>query len=245
MQVYHFADKYNLLDVSFRDYLQGKSVAVVGCSGLDNVEQGEYIDSHDVVVRVHRPVPYAGFNAPVPEKDKPKWHYPPFVPMEWQSRIGAKVNVFYHKEFHVINLERWLPAFQEAGGRFLCLEYLENLWPVTYCKVRKYAPVRYLTNDHFVNVMEVIQGLPYAGSLIIGDILRHDIKSLYITDFPMFHKLDGTLISDRWVHENKEMNYMNLAWLRSLCESYDSISADTNMRTIFERTPPTWDVSYA
>ena len=238
MHVYEFEDKYNALDDDFRDYLKGKRVAIIGRAALDNLEQGEWIDSHDVVVRVHQVIPYEGYTVPA---EAPRWEYPPFVPIEWQSRIGSKCSVFYHKEFHPPNFSGLVTAFNEAGGRFLCHEYLENLWSYSCVEIRKMAPCRYLTNDHFLNVMEVVGDLPYAGSLIIGDLLRHDIKSLYFTGFPTMYQADGTLLPDEWIQQNKYMNFMNINWLRSLWRTYDDITTDSNMESLFQLLPEEWE----
>ena len=45
--------------INFEHFLKGKSVALVGRSGyiLDH-KNGEFIDSHDVVIRVNNPDPY-------------------------------------------------------------------------------------------------------------------------------------------------------------------------------------------
>ncbi len=238
MKIYNFADKHNDLDHQFGDYLNDKSIAIVGRAGLDDLDQGEWIDSHDVVVRIHSPVPYAGYIVP---HEAPEWTYSPFVPEEWQSRVGSHVNVFYHKEFHVSGMEKLLPAFERAGGRFLGVEYSGNLWSYHCSEVRRLAPCRYLTNDHFLNMMDVVGDIPFAGSVAIGDILRHDIKSLYITGFPTFFTADGTLLPDKWVQKNRGMNFKNIDWLRRLCDQYDAITADSNMQVIFDHIPSTWE----
>ena len=239
MQIFKFEDKYNNLDRQFGDYVKGKRIAVVGRSALDNLEQGSFIDSHDVVVRIHEVIPYAGFTSPM---EWPEWKFPPFVPTEWHTRIGRRTNVFYHKVFHASVMEQLLPAFRHDGGDFLCHEYLENLWYYGCCGVRKVAPCRYLTNDHFLNTMEVVKYPPYSGSLVIADILRHDIESLYFTGFPTFFDRTGELLPDKWIQENRDKNFMNLKWLRSLYESHEAITTDNNMLSLFDSVPRDWSV---
>ncbi len=242
MKVYDFKDKTDELDAQFAEYLKDKSVAVVGVAALDDMEQGELIDSHDVVVRIHYAVPYEGYCGTERNPENyDRWYYPPFIPPEWQSRIGKRVNVFYHKEFVAVEMPKLVDAFREAGGEFLCLEYGANLFHYDCCNVRKVAPCRYLTNDHFLNVMEVVEDVPLAGSLIIGDILRHDIKSLYLTGCPTNHQPDGRLCTDDRINQNEHMFFKNFNWLHRLYDNYDNIYADPHMTDLFHLIPQTWD----
>ena len=89
--------------------------------------------------------------------------------------------------------------------------------------------------------MEQIGDVPYAGSLIIGDILRHDIESLYMTGFPMMHQPDGKLCTDDRIHCNKHMLFKNFSWLHLLYDLYDNIDADPHMTDLFHIIPQDWD----
>ena len=243
MQVYRFRDKTDELDNAFAEYLKGKSVALVGVSALDDLEQGDFIDSHDVVARVHSPIPYpgnAGFTPRIELGIEPDWEIPSFVPGEWQSRIGSRVNVFYHKEFYPELMPKLLELFYAAGGKFLSIEYAGNLNSYSCVDVRRFAPCRYLTNDHWLNTMEAVGDMAYAGSIIIADILRHDIKSLYITGFPTMLEKDGTLhaAAPKLRHY---MTFMNIDWIRRLCRDYEHITSDRNMHNLFEIVPGTWE----
>ena len=56
--IFPFQPQTPRLNEEFAAYLENKSVAIVGRSGIHELVQGEFIDSHDVVVRVHYMVPY-------------------------------------------------------------------------------------------------------------------------------------------------------------------------------------------
>lgn len=246
MQIYNFHDKTDELDDQFADYLKEKSVAVVGVSALDDLEQGELIDSHDVVVRVHSPIPYpgnAGYIDRVESGLEPDWHTPSFVPDKWQSRIGSRVNVFYHKEFFPACMERLLKLFYGAGGTFLCVEYSGNLCSYKCVQLRRMAPCRYLTNDHWLNSMEAVGDIAYAGSIVIVDILRHDIKSLYLTGFPTMLERDGTL-HPAVPRREHHMVFKNFDWIRNLCRNHQGITTDSNMQGLFNIVPNTWEEYY-
>lgn len=228
MQVYNFQDKYNALDNDFEIYLRDKSVAIVGRSQLHDLEQGEFIDAHDVVARVHYPVPYVPGTEPWVRFSE---EITSFVPADWHSRLGARVNVFYHKVFSVAEMEYVLPLFYAAGGRFLSVEYSENLCYLEAPQVRAMASCRYLTNDHRINTMETIDHIALAGSLAIADFLRFDIKSLYITGFPCLYTREGIPQCTPW------MAFKNLNWIRNLYETYEEIDVDRNMKHLFDIVP--------
>lgn len=243
MQVYHFKDKTDELDHQFAEYLKGKRVAVVGCAALDDMEQGDFIDSHDVVVRIHATVPYSGYAGHIPRSAKDiysKWEQDSFVPREWQSRVGRRVNVFYHKECEPWRMQNMLKLFQAGGGTFLCREFWADIHIYQQVEINKMMPCRYLTTEHNINTMAVVQNGIHAGTQMIADILRHDIGSLYLTGFPTFFERDGSFIAtaDRW---RREMSFYNLDWLRQLCFAYDEISVDPNMFELFDIMPNTWD----
>lgn len=228
MQVYRFRDKEDELDAAFADYIRDKSIAIVGRAQLHDMEQGEFIDSHDVVARVHYPVPYT------PGTDPWDWtteYIESFVPPDWQSRVGARANVFYHKVSTAREMGDVLPLFRAAGGRFLSVEYSQNLYYLEAPQVRAMAPCRYLTNDHWINAMVAVGHSAFGGSLAILDILRYEIKSLYITGFPCLYTPDGV------PQDLPLMSFKNLAWLRHLYESYEGIEVDRNMKRLFEIVP--------
>lgn len=227
MQIYNFKDKYDALDTRFAAYLRDKSVAIVGRSQLHDIEQGAFIDSHDVVARMHYPVPYVQGTEP--------WNGWPglesFVPSDWHSRVGRRVNVFYHKVSSVGEMELMLPLFRADGGEILSVEYSQNLYYLEAPEVRAMAACRYLTNDHWINVMEAIGHSALAGSLAIADILRHNIKSIYITGFPCLFTPEGI------PQDIPFMAFKNLDWIRHLYETYDGIEVDRNMKRLFAVVP--------
>ena len=243
MQVYHFKDKTDDFDAQFAEYLKGKSVAVVGCAALDNLEQGDFIDSHDVVIRMHSPIPYAGYEGQMPRADlgiTPDWSTPMFVPREWQSRIGRRVDVFYHQVEFLDELKHFLPLFRGAGGKYLAREFWIHAYNYEYVAVCKRAPTRHLTHDHCINSMEAVGEGVYAGTQIIGDILRFDVGSIYLTGFPNFFDAEGKFISTAPPFERR-MAFYNLDWLRRLHESYDEINVDENMKSLFVLMPHSYE----
>ena len=55
--LYSFYDEQRQLDLDFAEYLKGKRVAIVGKGVREDTADGDFIDSFDVVVRIHWPFP--------------------------------------------------------------------------------------------------------------------------------------------------------------------------------------------
>lgn len=236
----HFNEKSGRLNEEYADYLRNKSVVVVGRGGLDHLEQGDLIDSHDVVVRIHDMCPYKSGNV----RDCPsnEGRHIMNVPEEWQSRIGKTCNILFFS--HIINfietpefikkcIHSEAKAFQSIGGKFLCAESWMNHRQPCEMFWQELYDVRYLTMEHYINTMRLIGGtFPYGGTLVVSDIIRHEIKSLYITGMPMFitrHNRDDPF----GLPNSKPVNDLN--FLVGLAHKYPSrVSVDSNMQEAWE-----------
>ena len=81
-------------------YLEGKSVVLVGRSAyITEQTQGEFIDSHDIVVRVNDPNPHARFGADTKQPDNKNFHEwrhsDSFILRKFHESIGRRTSIFY------------------------------------------------------------------------------------------------------------------------------------------------------
>ena len=183
--ILEFPEHAKRLDAEFAEYLHGKTVAIVGRANLHQLKQGEKIDSYDVVVRVHRVVPQTkdykqGENPSKYDKD-PTYE---FIPQPWQEYVGKRCNIFYHryrggKKF----LNLCVDKFQAAGGVMWC-HTIFGPPDHKFTEFHEIVPIRYVGLDHVYNVATAVGRIPLAGTTIICDILRLNIKCAYITGFP-------------------------------------------------------------
>ena len=235
--ILHFEDHQAELNVEFSNYLYGKSVAIVGRANLHDLEQGEFIDSHDVVVRVHSAIPYH------PDyKEEFVFRADALigrVPEEWVRYIGSTTNILYHRirgdaSFFLKTgdvddaTKELVRSFTETGGRFLCF-YDLNPIHIRHAVVQKIGRVRYLDYALLANLaLEVGVNVILPGINAIGDILRQPIKSAYITGFPCYfneymnHKLS----------KKERPEVRNLRFLNRLVQD-DRVSFDKNMLALF------------
>lgn len=239
------------LNRMFSEYLSGKSVALVGRSCLDDIEQGEFIDSHDVVVRVHKAVPYTSTDTSVednfyknPQNDPVKAGE--FVPERWHPIIGKRVNVFYHRVEHKNDpgyYQNWLTIFRDAGGEWICHDCHRGTgsWQLHF--MQNYAPVRYVDWELKGEIVCEIKQKAEAGTIIIADLLRYDLRSLYVTGFPCmmdnFIRKDSPYSHARLRNHPSPQNHIgpqsfaNFKYVYEICQD-PRVSVDKNMRKLFE-----------
>lgn len=242
-RIFRFVENTRRLDKEFTAYLKDKSVAIVGRSGIHDMEQGEFIDSHDVVVRLHNVVPYYPGttqleNEVVPENNPVTVGQ--FVPPDWHSRVGKRVDIFYHKISYpkwkdhdggeANWIKRFLKIFEDAGGRFLCQDGTRTQDDTALHYVQDYTLVRYVNWELKGAVASAIRDKPLAGTVVIADILRHSVKSAYITGFPC--ACDGIVRSDL-PHSECQCRKPNLNFIYNLSKD-DRVTCDSYMQRIFE-----------
>lgn len=158
---------------SFKAYLTGKSVALVGpASTLHGSEMGKMIDGHDVVVRINHAWP---------------------LPEELKGDIGSRTDVIYH------NLN---PSNQRIRRRDVVGMYRDGVrWMISSHPGRK--PERRRRQLRFRKVNRGLLGFraipssikrhlrprvggSNSGLVAIVDLLRFPIKRLYVTGFSFY-----------------------------------------------------------
>ena len=225
------------INCRFEDYLEGKTVAIVGRANLHQLEQGEFIDSHDVTVRTHSIIPYT------PENQGSKQVFS-HVPEEWKAIIGSRVDVLYHRmkydpgrwladKIVPPELEKHIETFYLQGGKFLCLED-PHPFPLRFLLPNLVTEIRYINPAICAHLTLALQKESHVepGIVIIADILSHNIESAYITGFPCYFDKTREQRTDlsRWdeVQDVKELKFL---WELSKLER---VSFDPLMHDLFQ-----------
>lgn len=165
------------LNNELAEFLDGKSVAILGRGPVLNRLSADLIESYDVIVRMHRPIPGG--------KRDYHWGVSPFVPEEWQCKIGKRTDVFFHDWNGVDRdvVRAHVESFKSDGGRFLCVD-VQNYNPNNFeyhswidkelMLVRKpnYVVWHYLSS--------LIKDRVHAGTEIVYDILSFNVKSVFL-----------------------------------------------------------------
>ena len=188
-RIFSYPNRNEWLNREFAEYLDGKTVAIVGRAGIHEMVQGDFIDAHDIVVRVHYMVPYNPSDEVHPDNVESPFNNPvkigQMIPEDWKPIIGSRVNVFYHR-LRRPQTDFWA-KFQEifaaAGGQFLCNDSssAQTSWQDAFPQA--FMPVRYVSWELTSELRLEMQTYPLAGSICVADILSHNVKSAYITGF--------------------------------------------------------------
>ena len=233
--------KYDDIHKRFADYLRGKRIAMVGKGAPKDIIQGDYIDSFDVVVRVHWPIPYHdGILPGVRSEDEPriKWDPPPFVPEKWQPVLGKKTHIFYTTIAHAD--PKWcqsiVKTFEREGGKFICESNPGLMMKPREGRLAWTYEVRQTTHEVFMKMKTQLGSEPFGGTLAIFDICSHEVKEVYLTGFPCF-------ISDKTPDgmTNKKPNprtvpLNDFRWIRQLVkDNPERMKVDSYMQYVFEK----------
>lgn len=153
-------------DRAFREFLKGKTVVVVGPA--DHVNDGEKIDSFDVVVRLNKGIELVEKN---PEK------------------YGRKTNVVYCAETNCYGTINKVKNHKADFIKFTFpkIENEDLVHPLGNHVIKSYKELQFDDNmlmtkkDEYLDFEKELQTRPNCGTLAIWDLLKYEIKSLYIT----------------------------------------------------------------
>ena len=230
----------------FKQFIHNKSVAIVGRSDyLNDLEQGEYIDSHDVVIRVHHNLPYPA--KPMMFGFENSYS---FVPTSHHSRIGQRTDAFAPSDlcfWDAGKIGDIISKLKDRGCKWIIQhrpyhlpesEELLNLnirLSVVDYTSEKYLPVFETPGSSFQELMrELDYSFPMPGTSLINDIVLLLPSRLYVTGFGCYM---GKQRDQRWLKAMIEIfrqhkPLYDLRYLRNL-ERLGQIQTDEVMLRYF------------
>lgn len=225
----------------FRNLIEGKSVAVVGRGAyLKDIERGELIDSHDVVARIHHPLPhpthqYENFQLD-PESSS-------FIPETWHSRIGSNTHLFA-ADFVARNqvfLRDIFAHLLRTGCKMGIVHKCYNVHtgdciPKVDLIQDAFMPVHFAAMENFINLYRQMNyAFPLPGTLLIHEILQYNPKSLYHTGFSCFQDHTKLSAHAEVTLTRQHHTLLDLRYLRQITTHNDHITTDEFMLKLFER----------
>jgi len=170
--------------MKYEDYLEGKSVALIGpAKYLEDFNFGEEIDSHDVVVRINRGIELVD---KMPEKVGSRSDILWSCLIEKSANAG-KINVEKLKSLGVKYI--CCPPKSDFAGISTSTVFHEMVDSNKMKNIDKQIPVRICEADFHTWLAGKVSSRPNTGFLSIYDFLRFDIKRLSIYGFSFY--LDG------------------------------------------------------
>lgn len=223
---------------TLKELIEDKTVAVVGRSQyLADIEQGDFIDSHDVVIRIHNPLPHPQQPRDILINDDTD----SFVPEDWHNQIGRNTQMFagdlaYQNHFTTRDIFR---HFRKTGGK-LCIVHkfynvVESIRQIDIIQ-DEFMPVYIASLDNFIVLSRQMDyAFPLPGTLLIYEILRCNPKTLYHTGFSCFQD-DMRLTAQAEVTLARQHHpILDLRFLRGITTLHDCITTDEFMMSLFER----------
>ncbi len=170
--MYHFFMLYEKL---FYEYVQGKTIALVGpAESILGTGRGHIIDKFDVVVRLNKSIP---------------------LPKDLSRDIGTRTDVLYNSlntsDFPGEN--KLSPTLHKKYGiKFVCSSYpcMSVFREDILHYVRKYKfelPFKVMDERKFRKFEQYLGTRPYTGTCAIMELLSFPIKYLYITGLDFYY----------------------------------------------------------
>ena len=209
------------------EILNGKTVAIMGHGRSQKVCCGAFIDTHDVVVRMHVPCDIS--NA--------EWSPPPFIPNEWQPYIGKRTDIFFHNfninVRYLCAVSRTWNAFEAEGGKLWCVDWanfgLERHWDCHKAIDREITYVQKPDMNVVFWLYDKLGGKPLSGTEIIVNILRSSVKSAFIAGVTCFME-SGVPCTSYGLDSARDFEF-----LRKLWETHENLTVDPVMEKLFEK----------
>ena len=228
----------------FQAFIENRSVAVVGrAEYLNEIEQGELIDSHDIVIRAHSNLPW-----PSPPFELLFENPDSFVPQSHHARLGTKTDAFapsnlpYWKLRYVDDI---LPELIKRNCQWIIQHKIYNVPGVPDAGKRaelavidyvcdRYMPVFVASPEVFDDVTrELYYSFPMPGTLLIEELVRLNPGRLYVTGFSCYMDTRQTWLNARVALMRDHKPLYDLRYLRDRARA-GAIATDDTMKRYFE-----------
>ena len=221
-------------------HIKGKTVAIVGRSEyLNSMKQGEFIDSHDVVIRAHSNLPYPSEKFVL---DFDNDHS--FVPQDYQRLIGKNTT-----GFAPANMPYWgggycdkiIPKLLQFGIEYLIQHKVYNLCgpfqiaTVDYITDKFGMPIIFTPHEQLVRIIrDVDYTFPMPGTILIDFIAGLQPQSLYCTGFGCYQDTDERWLKSEVAITRDHKTLYDLRYLRDMTNERKWMSVDSEMERFFD-----------
>jgi len=150
-------------DVKYRSYIKGKRVIFVGPSpNIIGSSQGDFIDSHDIVIRTNGAFP---------------------VKSEYQKDYGKRCDSLYVNSLFARETNLPIKEYLELGLKFLNMK--ENAKNIAIRNKNSELLFRVFTKSYQESRHKISKN-PLMGNYIIYEILKYNPSSLHITGMSLY-----------------------------------------------------------
>lgn len=219
--------------------VKNKSVAIIGRSEyLNDMAQGDFIDSHDVVIRAHSNLPYPSEKF-VLNFDAGKT----FVPQDYHRLLGKKTTVFAPANMPYWDMgycDEIIPKLIETGCECLIQHKVYNICGASEIAAIDYIidkfgiPIVTTTHNQLVRMIRALDyTFPMPGTILIDFIASLQPSRLYCTGFGCYQDTDAKWLKSEVKMTRDHKSLYDLRYLRDLANQHSWLVVDSEMSRYF------------
>ena len=227
------------------DIVDNKKIILVARSPrlLDNPEcknQADFIDSHDVVVRINSPPPPVSTTQNIQLAWNDLDH---FVAEPFQKYLGKKTHIMMLSRTKHSSMIKFLPCFVKDGG----IVVGSAQWRSMFCtdttlqksinKIKEYIPyvplpqsIMEYSNIHW-NEKYFLPTEPTTGIVSLFHLLHYNIKSIQLIGYTMWQT---RYVSDMQRRQYKDYGMQYIKWLEHMMENDNRIIITPHLKKIMK-----------
>lgn len=178
----------------YATYLNGKRIVIVGpAPHMRGWEQGEKIDSYDIVVRVSKGYEIKGGYEIKDMLEKIKTKYK--IDNSLEIDFGSKIDILYQTMFSQWGSGINMPIDKLKNElKWVCASFPDKKHKSMIKEFIKYnnnrIPFHIVGKKQWEKLAKNMETIPSVGSSAMFDLLFYDIKELYITGFTFWQVKD-------------------------------------------------------
>lgn len=217
--------------MNYHDFLKDKSVVIVGpAPSIINSNQGKFIDSFDIVVRINKALP---------------------IPPKLINDVGTKTDILYNclKQTSDCGGKINFNLLKNNNVKYLSCPYppihpFKNDIAKFNKENKNYINFHHIDAQYYLKISQAMGTRPNSGICAILDILRFPIKKLYITGFTFFK--GGYYKEYRPLNENQVLSRMSKfgnhdqnkqkIYMKKVLLNNNKVSLDNELKKILMKT---------
>lgn len=226
----------------FADYINGKSVAIVGrASYLVHSEWGKEIDEFDVVVRIHSGNIHGcpSYDDYLPEKDHLALSDKRYIPPFYQRHVGSKTSVLYLRlqwlDYDILN--HTLEILKRDGADWIGVE---TFWEMAYASAQYHYVDQHWERFHVIPIdffhdvsarLHYVEPLP--GTTIAAFLAWTQATQIKIFGCPCYQDKDGKKEQAKLTIMARHNTLADFHYIKQLVERDPRIECDPVMSALF------------
>ena len=236
-------NKLYLEDPDYNEFVYGKRIVIVGRSEaiLHSPEienQGEYIDSFDLVVRVNNPHVHDMFTEYHKQTLGDNYIHPDF-----HNLLGKRADIMYAYQMSI-----WheVKRFANNGGKIIIREPYCDFFSKERISddsnIKSIVPYTRISHSFYHRFRNEVGANPFTGTAAVAHLLTHDIKELRVLGFTCVNLAIDSNPKDykKSAHDHKveidgyHKRLKDLEWFKKQVDTDSRLKVGSTLTSIFK-----------